>query len=119
MPRRTEPEPPEVVVRQRGPRDIAIDVTGVVVVRCIGLDAFDRAARLFCEVEACDPWVESAGRIRMDFPRHEPGAEGGRLTADVRGVRKRGRSESRTVGRSASTDPVHSEGPTAGTVRAL
>lgn len=64
MPRRRKTdEESEVVVTQRSPRDIAIDVPGVVVVRCIGVDAFDRAARLFCEVEACDPWVESAGRV--------------------------------------------------------
>jgi hypothetical protein len=77
-PRRAQvEEQPEVAVTMRSPRDITIDVPGVVVVRCLGLDAFDRSARLFCEIEACDPWVETVGRVSvrsegLDAPTSRP-----------------------------------------------
>ena len=66
MPRRKKvDEAPTAAVTLRSPRDMAIDVPGIVMVRCIGLDAFDRAARLFREIEACDPWMETVGRVSV------------------------------------------------------
>lgn len=81
MPRRTHVlEPLDVAVTVRGPRDIAIDVPSVVVIRCIGLDVFDRSARLFCEIEACDPWVETVGRVSR-VSVHSEGPNGGNRRA--------------------------------------
>ena len=109
-----------ITVTMRGPRDIAIDVPGACQVRCLGPDAFSRAARLFCEVEGGEDWPETAGLVTRDFPRHEPGAEGEAPTAGFRGVRKCGSSSPQSTGLSASVGlSVHSEGPNGWNRRAL
>ena len=62
-----------ITVTMRGPRDIAIDVPGACQVRCLGPDAFSRAARLFCEVEGGEDWPETAGLVTKDCTEKDKG----------------------------------------------
>lgn len=110
-----------ITVTMRGPRDIAIDVPGACQVRCLGPDAFSRAARLFCEVEGGEDWPETAGLTgAAAMPISGPGTS--RVMPEaMRGVKRptgvmdsRGR-DSRRDGEQA----VHSEGPNGWNRRAL
>lgn len=55
---------PDITVTVRTVRDIAIDVPGACHVRCLGDDAFARAARLLVEVEEGADWPLTAGAVQ-------------------------------------------------------